>query len=164
MKGSARRGVIYVVASALMPLWLGTMAAAQSSKLKNIELCNGVDRPSPEAQMSGCTALIEANLQGGRDKPRLLAVAHNNRGNVLTGKGEYDRAIEDYNQSIKLHADNPKAFNNRGVVYLKKGEYDRAIQDFNEAIKLAPGYASPFANRAETYQNQGRIPTCSTGL
>ena len=154
MKGSARRGVICVAASALLPLWLGTTAGAQSPKLKNIELCNDVHRTSPESQMSGCTALIEAGSQGG-DTPRLLSIAHNNRGNVLTGKGEYDRAIEDYNQSIKLHPINPKAFNNRGVVYLKKGEYDRAIQDFSEAIKLDPGYASPFANRAETYQIKG---------
>ena len=82
MKGSASRGVVCGVASALMLLWLGTTAAAQSPKLKNIELCNGVDRTSsPESQMSGCTALIDAGAQGG-DTPRLLAIAHNNRGNV----------------------------------------------------------------------------------
>ena len=154
MQGSARRGVVCGVASALTVLWLGTTAAAQSPRLKNIELCNDVRRASPDSQMSACTALIDAGRQSG-DSPRLLAIAHNNRGNVYTGNGEYDRAIRDYDQSIKIDPKNAKSFNNRGVAYQKKGEHDRAIEDFDEAIKLDSGYASPFVNRAESHRNKG---------
>ena len=90
-KFSARRGVVRGVVSGLMLLSLGATAAAQSLKLRNIELCNGVGRTSFDAQIGGCTALIDA----GGHTPRLLAVAYNNRGNAHTGKGEYDRAIRD---------------------------------------------------------------------
>ena len=53
----------------------------------------------------------------GKETAQTLAIAYNNRGNAYTGKGEYDRAIQDYDQSIKLSPNHARAFNNRGVAY-----------------------------------------------
>ena len=53
-------------------------------------------------------------------------------------KGNYDQAIKDYSEAIRLKPGDVKAWNNRGIVYRRKGEYDLAIQDFSEAIKLKP--------------------------
>src|SRR5256714_6702428 len=132
------------MASALMLLWFGGVSAAQRSQLlKNVELCNGADRTSPDIQVDGCTALINSGAQ----TPQSLVIAYNNRGNAYTAKGEYDRAVQDYDQSIKLNPNYARGFNNRGVAYQKKGEYDRAIEDFDASIKLDPDYASAFANR-----------------
>ena len=119
--------------------------------LKNIELCNGVDRTSSDIHIDGCTSLINS----GKQTTQTLVIAYNNRGNAYTGKGEYDRAIQDYDQSIKLNPNYARAFNNRGVAYQKKGEYDRAIKDFDESIRLKPDYDDAFANRAEAYLNKG---------
>ena len=152
MAYSAWRGVTCGAASAVMLLLLGVVAAAQTPRLKNIELCNGEDRTTPDPQADGCTALIDS----GEETPQVLAIAYNNRGNAYTAKGEYDLAIKDFEQAIKLNGDFTKAFNNRGVVYRKKGEFDRAIEDFNQAIKLDPNYASPFANRAAILVSRGR--------
>jgi tetratricopeptide (TPR) repeat protein len=118
----------------------------QPSKLteryfRNIELCNGT---SLEARISGCTSLIEAR-QG---TTRTLATAYNNRGNAYTARSDYDRAIADFDQSIKLNPAYVKPLNNRGVAYLRKGEYDLAIEAFDEAITLNPNYGEAFANRA----------------
>jgi tetratricopeptide (TPR) repeat protein len=121
-----------------------------ASRLKNIELCNGTDRSSTEPQIKGCTALIDAP----RETTLILAIAHNNRGDAYATKRDYDRAIQDYDISIKLNPTFSKPFNNRGVAYQKKGDYDRAIKDFDEAIKLSPDYARAFANRAETHQRR----------
>jgi len=132
------------LAATVLLLAAGSFVGAQSQRLKNIELCNGgtraspdspirrLDRTSPDLQIRGCTALIDF----GNEKPYVLSIAHNNRGNAYTAKGDYDRAIENYDESIKLNPDYARAFNNRGVVYLKKGEYDQAIKDFDEAIRL----------------------------
>jgi tetratricopeptide (TPR) repeat protein len=121
----------------------------QTSKLtesyfRNIELCNGLDRTSLEARISGCTALIDAR-QG---TTTTLAIAYNKRGNAYTAKGDYNRAIQDFDQSIKLNPAYIKPLNNRGVAYLRKGEYDLAIEAFDEAITLNPNYGEAFANRA----------------
>jgi tetratricopeptide (TPR) repeat protein len=118
-------------------------------RLKNIELCNGEDRTTPDPQADGCTALIDS----GEETPQVLAIAYNNRGNAYTAKGEYDLAIKDFEQAIKLNANYAKAFNNR--VYRKKEEFDRAIEDFTQALKLDPNYASPFANRAAIQASRG---------
>ena len=149
-----------ILCGAVLALLLGLAATAIfaaspaeeriASRLKNIELCNGTDRSSPEPQIKGCTALIDAP----RETTLILAIAHNNRGDAYATKRDYDRAIQDYDLSIKLNPTFSKPFNNRGVAYQKKGDYDRAIKDFDEAIKLSPDYARAFANRAETNQRR----------
>src|SRR5258708_18255450 len=140
-----------LILTLLILLLLGPPAAAQNAKkdnyLRNIELCNGLDRASLEPRIIGCTSLIDSR-QG---TPVALAVAHNNRGNAYVAKGDYDRAIHDFDQSIKLNPTFAKPFNNRGVAYLRKGEYDLAIKALDEAIKLNPNYGGAFANRAGIY-------------
>jgi tetratricopeptide (TPR) repeat protein len=104
--------------------------------------CDGEDDPSPEQRILSCAAVIK----GTRDKSE-LAEAYNNRGLAYRLKGDLERAIQDYNQAIKLNGKLASAYNNRGVVHDKKGEYDRAIQDYEQAIKLKPS--------AEAYFNRG---------
>src|SRR5947209_14774436 len=153
MYHSAGRVVVRGTAWALMLLLLGGVSAAQRPQLlKNVELCNGADRTSPDIQVDGCTALINSSAQ----TPQSLVIAYNNRGNAYTTKGEYDRAVQDCDESIKLNPNYARAFNNRGVAYQKKGAYDRAINDFDESIKLDANYVSAFANRAETYLSKGK--------
>jgi tetratricopeptide (TPR) repeat protein len=88
-----------------------TDAAAQNSKLSNVDLCNGKDRISAEPQIVGCTALIKSD----ENNARVLAIAYNNRGNAYAGNGQYELAIQDYDESIKLNPNYAKTFNNRGV-------------------------------------------------
>jgi len=155
MKFSATGATIAGVGPILV-LLLGSPAVAQSPKskfsfLKNIELCNGLDRTAPERQINGCTAIIDS---GDTTATLALAIAYNNRGDAYTATGNYDRAIQDFDQSIKLDPTYAKPFNNRGVAYLKKGEYDFAIKNLDDAIRLNPNYAQAFANRAETYEKK----------
>ena len=127
-------------------------AAAQIPNLSNVVLCNGKDRPSPEPQIAGCSALIKSDISN----PKVLAIAHNNRGNAYTGRGDYDLAIADYDESIKLDPAYAKPLNNRGVAFQKKGDYDRAIEDFNRAIPYQPSYVQlAYGNRANAYAMKG---------
>ena len=148
VRSCMREGTI----SILILLLFGLSSAAHGSPpkidhLKNTELCNGKGRVSPEARIEGCTALIQT-VQG---NATALPIAYNNRGNAYIAQRDYDRAIRDFDQSIKLNATYTKPINNRGVAYLRKGEYDSAIKAFDDAIKLKPEYGEAFANRAEAY-------------
>ena len=151
MKRRARHRVVIAMTSAFMLLSHGTPAGAQSAKIKNLESCNSVGSISLDLQISGCTALIES----GALMPQGLVVAHNIRGNAYLKKNEYDRAIQDYDESVRINPNYAKAFNNRGVAHQRKGEYERAIENFDEAIRLDPSYAIAFANRANAYQKTG---------
>jgi len=64
-------------------------------------------------------------------------------------KNDYDRAIADYSEAIRLDRNYAFAFNNRGLAYATKGDYDRAIPDYNEAIRLNAKFATAFCNRGK---------------
>jgi tetratricopeptide (TPR) repeat protein len=70
-------------------------------------------------------------------------------------KGDYDQAITDFNQAIKLRPDFAAAYSGRGVSYSYKGDYDQAITDFNQAIKLRPDFAAAYNNRGNVYRDKG---------
>jgi len=52
------------------------------------------------------------------------------RGSAYRFNGEYDQAIADYTQAIKIYP-SPGAYSDRGAAYNNKGEYDRAIADLD---------------------------------
>jgi D-alanyl-D-alanine-carboxypeptidase/D-alanyl-D-alanine-endopeptidase len=70
-------------------------------------------------------------------------------------KGDYDRAIQNYDEAIRLDPKSADAFAGRGSAYLLKGDYDLAIQDYNEAIRLNPKAASALNGRGASYFAKG---------
>jgi tetratricopeptide (TPR) repeat protein len=98
-----------------------------------------------------CTQAIESGQLSGRG----LAFAFYKRANAYYEKGEYDRAIEDYDQAIRLNPKHADAFSNRGVAYSRKGDYDRAIENYNEAIRLNPKHAGALYGRGNAYRRKG---------
>jgi len=132
-------------------LLLGSAASAEPSLEKNIQLCSGSGTTSSKVQIEACDGLIGLAAV----KPQGKAIAHNNRGNAYIREADFDRAIRDFDEALKINPNYAKALNNRGVAYQKKRELDRSIRDFDAAIKLQPNYASAFANRAESYQIKG---------
>jgi lipoprotein NlpI len=81
---------------------------------------------------------------------------------VYYTKLDFDRAIEDYNEAIRLKPDSAQAYNNRGVVYRAKGTFDKAIADFDAAIHLNPNDAAVLGNRGNTYAARGRFESAVT--
>jgi lipoprotein NlpI len=80
------------------------------------------------------------------------AVAFNNRGMAYQAKAQYDRAIADFDQAIRLDPKFAVAFYNRGLAFGSRAQYDRAIADFDEAIRLDPEFAFAFNARGSIYE------------
>ena len=51
-------------------------------------------------------------------------------------KGEFDKAIADYTQAIRLDPENDVLYFNRALAWGRKESFKNAIADFNEAIRL----------------------------
>src|SRR5471030_1058487 len=97
--------------------------------------------------IAACSRLIVANPRN--------ASAFVSRGFAYNNKGDYDRAITDMNEALRLDPRNAVVFSNRGNAYFNKRDYDRAIADFSEAIRLDPKYIIAFNNRGIAYRNKG---------
>jgi tetratricopeptide (TPR) repeat protein len=114
--------------------------------------CLGLEGPAVDTVIDGCTAVIES----GQNSQEELATAFDNRGVAYRLKGEYDRALQDYEQAIRLNPSNANAYNNRGVVYRIKREYALAVSDYDEAIWLKKGdFPAAYYNRALAYADKG---------
>ena len=61
------------------------------------------------------------------------------------------RAIQDYDEAIRLNPEFTQAYNYRGFAYDNLGQHQRAIQNFDEAIRLDPKLAPAYANRGGAY-------------
>ena len=58
------------------------------------------------------------------------------RADGLYCKGQYDKAIADYDQAIRLDPKSGPAYAGRGFAWCGKGDWAKAIKDFDEAEHL----------------------------
>jgi tetratricopeptide (TPR) repeat protein len=64
---------------------------------------------------------------------------------------QYDKAIKDFSQAIKLDPGHVAAYNNRGNSYYERNEYRLALADFNRGLQRKPNYAKAHLNRGLVY-------------
>jgi len=82
------------------------------------------------------------------------AEAYNLQGLEYFKKGDYDKAIESYNQAISINPDYADAYLNRGDAYDDKGDYDKAIESYNQVIRIDPNNAMGYVSRGLLYYNK----------
>jgi len=100
-----------------------------------------------DVALASCTKAIRSGNWSGRN----LAWAYIDRCQAYDQLAQYDLAIPDCNQGIRLDPSDPNGFLNRGIAYKNKNEYDLAIADYDQALKLNPRYAKAYNNRGNVY-------------
>jgi tetratricopeptide (TPR) repeat protein len=84
------------------------------------------------------------------EKPKrrtLSAIGWYNEGVDKLDARQYEVAINDFTESIRLDNKDPHTYYNRGWAKVFLDKCDDAIKDFNQAIKLNPDFAYAYANR-----------------
>ena len=79
-----------------------------------------------------------------------------NRGLLYDKRGEYDRALADFNHAIQIASSDPELagyYFNRAVTYFNQENYERSVSDLTQAIKLKPDYAKAFFLRGAILAN-----------
>ena len=79
-----------------------------------------------------------------------FADSFNNRGIAYAENSNFDQAIKDYDQSIKLKENNFDAYLNKGIALKNIFRFKEAINHFNISLKLRP-------NDAKVYYNSGNV-------
>lgn len=80
-------------------------------------------------------------------------IMHNNYGKVLSGKDQYEKAIEHFTEALRIDPqyfvaqDNlARTLNNLGVALQKQKKIDHAIEKWEKALKLKPDLSSAHYN------------------
>ncbi|MGZ3412712.1 MAG: tetratricopeptide repeat protein, partial [Isosphaeraceae bacterium] len=86
--------------------------------------------------------------------------AYNARGAIWHIKREYDKAIADYDEAIRIDPKHARAYNNRGLAWYARGDYGKAIADHTEAARLDSKYAiaPTYRGTASRPKEEGKIP------
>ena len=101
-----------------------------------------------DTAIKGCDAVIGETLKN-------LANAYYFRGSAKFGKSDFDGAIGDYGQALRLDPSDPDYLNSRAAAYEAKKDIDRALADYNEAIKTNPNSIYAYNNRGAVFQRKG---------
>jgi tetratricopeptide (TPR) repeat protein len=101
-----------------------------------------------DATIAACSRLLTR-------RDAIPGAIYGKRGIAYHLKGEYDLAISDFAQAIRLDPKNAVHYNNRGFTYSRKSQYERAIADLDQAIRLDPKLANAYDNRGEAHNRRG---------
>jgi serine/threonine protein kinase/tetratricopeptide (TPR) repeat protein len=85
----------------------------------------------------------------------MLSTTYDARGASHYLNGEYDLAISDYTEAIRLDSKNAQALLFRGSAWYDKGDKDKALADFDEAIRLDPKLAGAFVGKGMVWYDKG---------
>ncbi len=66
-------------------------------------------------------------------------------------KGDFARAIADYDEAIRLDPNDASAHRNRGAAWSEKHDFAQAIFDFTDAIRLDPEDNRGYRYRAQAW-------------
>jgi tetratricopeptide (TPR) repeat protein len=125
----------------------GTTTASNQVPNEQWARCGDNDNKYPlDVQVGACTAL----LQSGQLDDQHLALAYLDRGITFKWQQNYDRAIADYSDALRVKPDYALAFAERGSAEFELERYDSADNDFAAALRID-------AKNAVALNGQGRL-------
>ncbi|HXE53542.1 MAG TPA: tetratricopeptide repeat protein [Tepidisphaeraceae bacterium] len=83
--------------------------------------------------------------------------AYNNLANALQAVGNFDEALEAYQQCLRLAPNYADAHNNLAIVLKQKGRFDEAITHFRKSLELRPGNHEARYNLGLALKAVGRL-------
>lgn len=139
-------------ATLLVVMAMATLAQPASAyDKKDAQDCNqAVD---PDRTISSCTRLLESKNLGKQDR----AITYAWRGTACFKKHDYECAIADFDEAIRIDPRSAKAYDRRGSYYSARADYDRAIADYSQAIRIDPKDTYHLVTRSLAYRAKGDV-------
>jgi tetratricopeptide (TPR) repeat protein len=135
-----------------MLVFVALLASAPAYALNPLwDQCKDVNNEdTADKSLSACTRLLED-----RSEAKNHAMVLRNRCGIWYTKKDYDHALTDCNQAIKMEPKSAIAYNRRGLIWYAKGDNDRAIEDFDRAIRIDSAFAYAYYNRGLAWGAKG---------
>jgi len=100
--------------------------------------------------------IAEAENQPAPSEAELSAEQLYDRGHRKWEAKQYEDAIEDCTEALRLNPRFAEAHNRRGTAYMGQADYPKSILDFDAAITLEPDYTAAYFNRGVAQAALGR--------
>jgi tetratricopeptide (TPR) repeat protein len=86
-----------------------------------------------------------------------LAAVYQQRGYAAATNQQFQDALNDYSEAIKLKPEDARIYEQRAAVEMKLNDNDKALADYSEAIKLKPNEVRYYAYRSYIYEVKGDV-------
>lgn len=86
------------------------------------------------------------------------------RGHARWREGEFDKAIADFSEAIRMSPNDATTYLIRGHALNHRRDYDKAIADYSSAIQLEPKEWVAFMGRANAYYRLGKFEAALADL
>jgi tetratricopeptide (TPR) repeat protein len=113
--------------------------------LRRQQCYNSANSFTPEQSIRGCSDIISMRTVTGDGR----AQAYKLRGDRYRELRDYERALADYDQVIRMRGDHPGAYYRRSEVYLAQRQFDLAMADANRVVAIASDTPGGYRVRCE---------------
>jgi tetratricopeptide (TPR) repeat protein len=86
-----------------------------------------------------------------------LAAVYQQRAYAAATNQQFQDAINDYGEAIKISPEDARIYEQRAAVEMKLNDMDKAVADYSEAIKLKPNEVRYYGYRSYIYEVKGDI-------
>src|SRR5262249_26597158 len=86
-----------------------------------------------------------------------LAIAYERRGFASAKNQQFQDAIQDYSEALKIKSNEPRIYEERAYAEMKIYDYDKAQADYYELNKLKPNEVRYYNFRAYIYESKDDI-------
>jgi tetratricopeptide (TPR) repeat protein len=139
---------VFLWSAALSAVAVATFSAAADDR----DTCG--DWLMGDEVVAACSRLIQRNPRDADawfKRGMYYAVGDSGRAD---GGHDYDRAIADFDQAIRINPARSEYYAARGDAYAYKGDDERAVADYGQVLRLAPDDAATYAKRGDIYSDR----------
>jgi tetratricopeptide (TPR) repeat protein len=146
----------FIAGLALCAPQLSDAQATKDSKEANKLAREGAEASRSQEWDKAVDLLRKATALDHKYAPNLAAV-YQQRGYAAATNQQFQDAINDYAEAIKINPEDSRIYEQRAAVEMKINDIDKALADYSEAIKLKPNEVRYYAYRSYIYEVKGDI-------
>ena len=146
----------FIAALALCAAQLSDAQATKDAKEANKLARDGAEASKNQEWDKAVDLLRKATALDHKYAPNLAAVFQQ-RGYAAATNQQFQDAINDYSEAIKINPNDSRIYEQRAAVEMKLNDMDKALADYSEAIKLKPNEVRYYLYRSYIYEIKGDI-------
>jgi len=146
----------FVAVLALCAGQLSGAGATKDTKEANKLALDGAEASKNQEWDKAIDSLRKATDLDHKYAPNLAAV-YQQRAYAAASNQQFQDAINDYAEAIKLTPEDARIYEQRAAVEMKLNDLDKALADYSEAIKLKPNEVRYYLYRSYIYETKGDL-------